>query len=378
MAPWRRGMPAGMLLKSYPWSSTIYDPEGALTLEKFYNSRGLPHHPSRIAVPLSTFVEYGEDFQQRFAPELAAKTLVDLRSIAVGLRATFDDGEVVDAKRVVLAIGVHPFKHVAPALADLPPEAMSHSGDHGPLDRFAGREVVVVGSGASAIDLTALLQEAGASATMVARAPRLRFAPPPGPERPWWRQLARPDSGIGSGWVLWAYANAPGLFRTLPGRLRRRVVATTLGPLGAARMKQRLQAATVRLGCELRGAELHGGRVRLRLGEPDAAETVREADHVIAATGYRIDLARLGFLGPELVRAIRAVRGAPVLSRDYETTVPGLHVIGPAAADSFGPVSRFVFGAYHPSRRLARRFAAERSHQSDPVRGEQMLAASRG
>jgi hypothetical protein len=77
-------------------------------------------------------------------------------------------------------------------------------------------------------------------------------------------------------------------------------------------------------------------------------------DHVIFATGYKIDVGRLRFLSQKLLHGIRMVERAPQLSAHYETSVPGLHFIGPAAANSFGPVCRFVHGTYHPASHLAR------------------------
>ena len=49
--------------------------------------------------------------------------------------------------------------------------------------------------------------------------------------------------------------------------------------------------------------------------------------------------------------------GLPILSRHFETSVPGLYVVGPASAFSFGPMFRFVLGARFTARRLARHFA---------------------
>ena len=73
-----------------------------------------------------------------------------------------------------------------------------------------------------------------------------------------------------------------------------------------------------------------------------------EADHVIAATGYRIDLSRLQFL-PEAIRSrLRTVAGSPVVGRDYQSSVAGLYFVGPAVAPTFGPVMRFVFGSVTP------------------------------
>ena len=80
-------------------------------------------------------------------------------------------------------------------------------------------------------------------------------------------------------------------------------------------------------------------------------------DHVIAATGYKVDIAAVRFIDEDLRREIAAVSGLPVLSREFQTSVPGLYLVGPAAAYSFGPMFRFVFGARYTARRLARHLA---------------------
>ena len=54
--------------------------------------------------------------------------------------------------------------------------------------------------------------------------------------------------------------------------------------------------------------------------------------HVIAGTGFRISLARLRFLDDSLRNAIRTSKtGAPRLSRNFQSSVPGLHFVGPIA-----------------------------------------------
>jgi NADPH-dependent 2,4-dienoyl-CoA reductase/sulfur reductase-like enzyme len=91
------------------------------------------------------------------------------------------------------------------------------------------------------------------------------------------------------------------------------------------------------------------------------------ADHVIAATGYRPDLSRLSFLSPALRSELETVAGAPVVRRDYQTSVPGLFVTGPAVAASFGPVMRFVFGSRHAAQTLARGLTGSRAGRTDLV-----------
>ena len=77
-------------------------------------------------------------------------------------------------------------------------------------------------------------------------------------------------------------------------------------------------------------------------------------EHVIAATGYKVDLERLKFLNPEIRSKVKTVNGAPVLSSTFESSVPGLYFAGVAAANSFGPVMRFAFGAGFAARTLTR------------------------
>jgi cation diffusion facilitator CzcD-associated flavoprotein CzcO len=379
MESWRHGMPPGMLLKSHAWSATFYDPGSRLTLKAFSEAEGLAYHDYLIPTPVETFVRYGEAFQARFAPDATDAKLVDLAASPGGFRARFDNGESVLARRVVLALGVRPFAHVPTELCGLPSERLTHSADHGPLDGFAGKRLAVIGGGASASDLAALAHEAGATVTLVARARELRFAakapanprPPPKPRSPRaaWRRLTSPTSGIGPGWPYWILANVPEAFVALPGPVRRRITRTTLGPLGEASVRERLSGAVdVRLGRRLAGASATRDGVELQLRTGDGQTERIWADHVVAATGYRIDVDRLGFLDPGLQTRLRAAHGAPVLSSKYETSVPGLHVIGPASADSFGPVARFVYGAIHPARRLSRLFASERERASAPVR----------
>jgi hypothetical protein len=81
------------------------------------------------------------------------------------------------------------------------------------------------------------------------------------------------------------------------------------------------------------------------------------ADHVIAATGYSVDLRRLTFLNPEVLADIRSVEHTPVLSSNFESSVPGLYFVGAASANTFGPLVRFAYGAKFTARRLARHLA---------------------
>jgi FAD-dependent urate hydroxylase len=77
-------------------------------------------------------------------------------------------------------------------------------------------------------------------------------------------------------------------------------------------------------------------------------------DHVVAATGYRVDLTKYCFLDPALVSAIRCQEGYPRLSASCETSVAGLHIIGAPAARRHGPLMRFVAGSDFAASAVAR------------------------
>jgi hypothetical protein len=73
-------------------------------------------------------------------------------------------------------------------------------------------------------------------------------------------------------------------------------------------------------------------------------------------------------LNADLVKRIAKIDNAPVLSSNFETSVPGLYFVGLAAANSFGPMLRFVFGAGFTSRRLSKHLVRAVSRKTLPAR----------
>lgn len=355
MGAWKNNMPAGMLLKSYPWASCLSDPKDEFSIKRFSAERALPYHDQMMPLPLDRFIDYGEVFAARYVPAVEHKMLVSLKRSADGFEAAFDDGETLRARRVVLAVGLHPFKRLPQAAAGLPSDLCSHSGDYGPLAPLDGKEVIVIGTGSSASDLAALLHERGIRVSLAGRTPKLQFADRPR-GRSWFERVSAPMSGIGHGWTLGTCARYPQLIHLLPDETRIGLAQiAALGPLGGAFMRDRVVGKVpMWLGHTLCGTEVRAGKAVVELADRAGKRVAVRADHVVFATGYRTDVARLGFLSEDLVRGMRLAATAPMLSRNYESSVAGLHFIGPASANSFGPVSRFVYGTYHPARHLAR------------------------
>lgn len=354
METWQEQMPEGMLLKSDGFASDLSDPRGTFRLHHYCEERQLPYHATCVPVELSTFSGYGVEFQRRMVPELEQAKLVELARRDGGFLLTLDTGETFAARMVVLAVGISHYAYIPPVLGSLTAGALSHSSQVRRPAKFSGKSVAVVGSGASAIDLSALLYEAGATVTIVSRRNALKFHNKPrARERSLWEKMRRPGSGLGPGWKSRLLTEFPHWFRLLPVRLRLDLLRRLLGPSGGWPMRERVVGkVTVRTGMTLRGAEMRDDRVLLVLSGKDGAIEQIEFDHVVAATGYKVDLRRLPFLGDDLKRQIRAAEHMPVLSSHFESSVPGLYFVGISSALTFGPMMRFAYGAAYTARRL--------------------------
>lgn len=357
MSAWSKQMPKGMHLKSEGFASSLSEPAGAFTLGRFCEERNLPYADLGLPVPLQTFVDYGLEFQKRYVPNVENHRIVSVRRAASGFALQTEDGESFTARNVIVAVGITQFSYIPPVLAALPAGFVSHSSNHSDLQAFRGRRVAVVGAGASALDLAALLHEAGAAVDVIARASGVRFHDPPR-RRTLRDRLMHPMTGLGAGMQLLFYVHAPRIFRLLPRRIRIDRVRKTLGPAPGWFIRDRVVGKVpLHLGVEITGASATGDQVTLQLTGRDGQQQTLQADQVIAATGYRVDLQRLAFLEEPLRRQIRTLEGAPVLSSCFGSSVPGLYFVGVAAAYSFGPMMRFAYGCDYVARRLSRHFA---------------------
>jgi thioredoxin reductase len=353
MSVWATQMPRGMRLKSEGFASSLSDPKSEFTLRDYCRQERIPYSDVGEPVSLETFVAYGLAFQKRFVPSLEDRRVTSLGREGAGFELLLEDGEKVSARRVIVAVGITYFANVPAVLAGLRPELVSHSSAHGDLAGFRGRRVAVIGAGASALDLAGLLHVAGASVDLIARAPSIRFQEPPRP-RSWTERLRYPRTGIGSGLDMVFYAHLPHWFQRLPEGLRLDRVRKILGPApGWFSKNEVVGKVAFHLGKEIAGARSEAGHVLLELTDRNGQQERVEADHVIAATGYQVDLRRVAFLDAKLHAHIRKTGTAPALSASFQSSVPGLYFVGVSAANSFGPLMRFAFGARFTARRLA-------------------------
>ena len=365
MVAWSSQMPKGMKLKSEGFASSLADPGSSFTLAHFCRQQGLPYQDTELPVALETFVAYGLAFQQKFAPNVENKVVASIQKSADGFELILDDGATVFAKKVILAVGITKFAHMPEVLSSIPSEFLSHSSVHSDLRNFKGRRVAVIGAGASALDLAALLHQAGAAVEVIARCSKIRFHNPPAP-RSLRQRILSPMTGIGMGMDFYFYVTAPHIFRRLPEKLRLDRVRKTLGPATGWFVRKDVEGKVpLHLNTTIEGASVENGQVCLQLHN-SAGDSSLNFDHVIAATGFQIDLERLDILTPELRRKIRLTGKSPFLSANFESSVQGLYFVGVISANTFGPMMRFAFGASFTAKRVARHLAKAFRKSSDP------------
>jgi cation diffusion facilitator CzcD-associated flavoprotein CzcO len=290
-----------------------------------------------------------------------------LEEASSGFELRLNTGETLVANKVIIATGLDYMAYLPDEIASLPHELRSHTVDHCDFGGFKGREVVVIGGGQSALEAAAILKEEGASVSLVVRATFIQWHPAPlMTHKSLYDRLRTPRTRMGDGRDLWVYDDLPGLFHYLPQRVRVARVANTLGPAGSWWLKDRVVGQLpIFLGYQICSAESRGSKVALRVADQNGQTRDLFADHVISATGYRFNINNLPFLSKAMKNRLRLEQQSPLLSSNFESSISGLYFTGPASANSFGPVMRFLAGAGYAAQQISRHVA--RSERLQPV-----------
>jgi FAD-dependent urate hydroxylase len=353
MDTWRNHMPAGMYLKSEPFGSDMSSPDAGYDLAGYARSERIEGIERGTPMSLERFLDYCDWYIKQLVPDVSDVTVTEIKARNDGFWVTFADAEPVAARNVMVATGVLPYFYIPAELSGLPSGLVSHTADHHRFDEFRGRRVAIVGAGSSALETAALLHEAGGEVQLIVRCP----------DSPIWGTKPLPltplvrlrENKLCEGWKcpLW---DSPTAFRRLPRSVRAAKARSVLGPLGGWWLRPRVEGVIEILGkTQVRAAEPSGSGVRLLLDGPTRSSL--EVDHVIAGTGFHVDIARLAYLPEELRARIVTFSGYPVLTRTGESTVPGLYFTGAPAAFGLGPSMRFIAGTHNVSARFARSVA---------------------
>jgi hypothetical protein len=306
-------------------------------------------------IPLETFLAYSLWFRQQFVRELDPSDIAHIERGRPGFALLTSAGEEIRASQVGIAVGVTPFSYLPHPLKHLEGHArVRFATDVTSGEGFAGQEIVVVGSGQAALESASLAVAAGANVEVVSRS-KLRWFADREPDRERTavaarlHKLAYPVTGYGPP-PLNRLVTHPDLFARLPPALRTRLTSLLLKSGGSIWLKSLVEGRaklTEGVTVERAVADDEGVEVTLNDG------SVRRVDQVIAATGYRCDLARLPFLDDQIRKSIHSVDGWPLLDRHFRASPGDLLFVGYPAQNRFGPIARFVLGAEFTAGRVS-------------------------
>ena len=337
---------------------TFSIPADGTLFEDFCERHGYAYADVGVPIPVEVFYAYGREFQQRLLPELDTRHISQITAEGGGFALRLDDDEVIRARKVIVAVGISHYAYLPPELVDLPSQFVSHTSQQQSIGELAGQKVLVLGAGSSAVDSAGLLHQAGADAEIMTRRPKIWFNHPPSDKRGLelaYSRIVKPRSGLGLGWRSRMASDLPTVFHRMPEPFRLRVTRGHLGPSAGWVSRELVEGKVpIRVNMDLQRAQVRGDKIVVTFAKPGGEQEEVVADHVVAGTGYKVDLDRLEFLDQPIRTQISRVQNTPRLSRYFESTVPNLYFVGPSAANSFGPLLRFAWGAKFTSRHLSR------------------------
>lgn len=351
-----RSMPKGLNLKSLGFATNICVPQPGQSFPEWCRRQGLEELEP---CSMESYAAYGLEIQQRFVPDLEPEQVVMVRSAGKHrFEVTLSNGDIVHARNIVSATGLSGLAYTPDVLEGLD-EHLTHTSALHSYGQFAGKRVAVIGAGASAIEAGALVHEAGGQAHLLVRDAQATFNTRAPPDRPLIRRILTPDTVLGAGLKNWLLQSLPWAFYFIPERRRVRVASGWLPPTAPWWIRDRFEGnVEVRLHTTVVSAKTDGQQVILELRTQGRSAYTMSFDHIVAGTGYSLDVDRLTYLDADLRLRIRRVGRSPALSLRFESSVPGLYFLGPLTALNFGPVFRFVAGARFAAPVVASRIAA--------------------
>ena len=217
----------------------------------------------------------------------------------------------MEACKVVLATGPMSFRYVPPELSRLPESLCKHSTLIGHFRAYAGRDCTIVGAGQSALESAALLREGGAKVRVLARVSQIK-----------WNSAPISDRTFSTGFANLKLASEPGgkacsfpnCLASSAGFYRSTNVIDSSTLVGAHRtwwLRERVEGKVDLLPChQIQSANEVSGRVRLIVEGPEGKKEIL-TDYLIAATGFKANLARIDYLDSSLKEEYRTGKSCP-------------------------------------------------------------------
>lgn len=330
---WKNNMPDGMYLRSN--SEWHLDVSGEDTIEHFLKTKnGTPKDFEPLSLDLYlSYVQWFIHRKQLSSLPLYVEYL--FREADSSFTATMENGLLIHAKRVVVAVGFKYFINMPTDITNLLPEShYTHTCHFVELNQMKNKRCLILGGRQSAFEWAALLAEAGAKDVHLA----YRHDTPAFVEADW-------------SWVnklVNAMADNPTWYRCL-SEAEQKQVGQNLWAEGRLKLepwlKDRVFRDNVHLSPNTRVVScqiLSDNSLKVQF---DTHQSVI-VDKIILATGYKSDINSVPFFqNGNILSHLSVNDGFPQLDENFQTNIPGLYITSFAAGQSFGPFFGFTVAA---------------------------------
>lgn len=328
---WTAHMPKGMLLRS--GADWHLDAQNVYTFEAFLKARGLKKEDTD-PIPLDLFRQYGCWFADQVNLHIRSSMAREIQPDEQGFLISLEDGSEILAENVLVTPGFQPFMNVPEELAQIIPHGRYvHTCESVEFESLRGKRCLIIGGRQSAFESAALINEMDAEEIyLVYRHGTPRF------EASEWAWIDP---------MMDLTSNIRGWYRHLPAD-ERAAIERRFWKEGRLKLEPwlapRIHKSAIKLVPNVSLSECReqdDGRMSARLSDGQ----VLVVDHIILATGYRVNIAKVPYLAHESIASnLKINEGFPVLDEDFQSSIPGLFMTGLVAAKDFGPFFGFAKG----------------------------------
>jgi len=329
---WKNNMPDGMYLRSgIDWH---IDPVEEHTFYNFLESQnGKPADTNPIS--LNLYLQYTEWFRRGkgIDPINSYVTKLDnSKENNYPFKAYMDNGSVIESKATVIAIGFGYFKYIPEELSsDIPDDKFSHTCDLVNFSNLKSKSCLIIGGRQSAFEWASLISKAEANKIYVAH----RHKTPEFKQSDWlWVTPIVEEMADNSEYYVKLSKEEKEVINNRfwkEGRLKLEPWLAGIKYDKKINIYPESKIASISINDR--------GLIQVLLDRGDRFEV----DHIIFATGYKVDISRVPFLSSgNVLENIEKNNGYPKLKTGMQSSVPGLYFTSFPATQDYGAFFGFT------------------------------------
>jgi cation diffusion facilitator CzcD-associated flavoprotein CzcO len=307
------------------------DPTDQYTIQDFLRQERAGNSLTSSSLNKDTFLDYVDWFIRRHGivtQPIMVQRLTRQRERLFSLEC--EDGKLW-ARNVVIATGLRQFRHIPTEFKELCETGHgSHSSDHINYQALRGKTVLIVGGRQSAYEAVREISSLpGAQVYVSHRHPLPAFA------KSNWAWI---------GGAVEELRKDPNWFAAMP-RKDQESIELRFWSEGREKLEPWLAESVDRPNVEIHAmthitaARMIADRIEVELS--DGARL--RVDHILFATGYHVDVAKLQMLA-DVQSELVTIDGFPQLDSSMQSSIPGLYFTGLFCTKRFGPIFGFVLG----------------------------------